>query len=276
MLEDVVTPTGPYRLRLMCRSGIWRGALVDGSEAIAQQRSDGTVVVRATAEEGLATARFMLALADDTAEFHRRFNRDPLLGATARSMVGYRPLRLATVAHAALRAVCGQLIEARKAAAIERSVLRQLGVSVATTDGLRTLSPLDLRRHGLATSRAATLVRLVRSLDVERLRDYETPVVLERLSRERGIGPWSIGVIAIEGLGRYDHGLVGDLGLVKLLASLHREWVDAEETAALLAPYEEWQGLAGQMLMLGFARGLIPGAEPDVGRRAQLRTKRAA
>jgi 3-methyladenine DNA glycosylase/8-oxoguanine DNA glycosylase len=276
MLEDVVTPAGPYRLRLMCRSGTWRGALADGSEAVSQQRADGAVVVHATSEDGLATARFMLALADDTAEFHRRFNRDPLLGATARSMVGYRPLRLATVAHAALRAVCGQLIEARKAAAIERSVLRQLGGSVATTEGLRALSPLDLRRHGLATSRAATLARLVRSLDVERLRDYDTPVVLDRLLRERGIGPWSIGVIAIEGLGRYDHGLIGDLGLVKLLASLRGEWVAAEETAALLAPYEEWQGLAGQMLMLGWSRGLVPGADPDVGRRARLRTRRAA
>lgn len=276
MLEDIVTPAGPYRLRLMCRSGTWRGGLVGGSEAVAHQRSDGTVVVRATTEDGLATARFMLALADDTAEFHRRFNRDPLLGATARAMVGYRPLRLATVSHAALRAVCGQLIEARKAAAIERSVLRQLGVAVATRDALCTLSPLDLRRHGLATSRAATLVRIVRSLDLERLRDYETPVVLARLSRERGIGPWSVGVIAIEGLGRYDHGLVGDLGLVKLLAALRGEWVAAEETAALLAPYEEWQGLAGQMLMLGWSRGLVPGANPDLGRSARLRTKRAA
>jgi 3-methyladenine DNA glycosylase/8-oxoguanine DNA glycosylase len=276
MLEDVVTPTGPYRLRMMCRSGTWRGALADGSAAVAQQRTNGAVVIRAASEEGLATARFMLALADDTAEFHRRFNRDPLLGATARAMVGYRPLRLATVAHSALRAVCGQLIEARKAAAIERSVLSQLDAAVATTEGLRTLSPLDLRRHGLATSRAAALARLVRSLDLERLHDYDTTVVLERLSRERGIGPWTIGVIAIEGLGRYDHGLVGDLGLVKLLSSLRGEWVAAEETAALLAPYEEWQGLAGQMLMLGWSRGLIPGADPDIGRRARLRTKRAA
>jgi 3-methyladenine DNA glycosylase/8-oxoguanine DNA glycosylase len=276
MLEDVVTPVGPYRLRLMCRSGTWRGALVDGSEAVARQRSDGAVVVRATTEEGLATARFMLALADSTAGFQARFKHDPLLGATTRALSGYRPLRLATVAHAALRAVCGQLIEARKAAAIERSVLGQLGVAVATTGDLRSLSPLDLRRHGLATSRAATLARLVRSLDLERLRDHETPAVLARLSRERGIGPWSVGVIAIEGLGRYDHGLVGDLGLVKLLSSLRGEWVTAEETAALLAPYEEWQGLAGQMLMLGWSRGLIPGADPDVGRRARLRTKRAA
>lgn len=276
MLEDTVTPAGPYRLRLMCRGGTWRGALADGSEAVARQRSDGAVVVSATSETGLTTARFMLALDDDTAEFHRIFNRDPLLGATARAMVGYRPLRLATVAHAALRAVCGQLIEARKAVAIERSVLRQLGASVATRDDLRRLSPLDLRRCGLATSRSATLARLVRGLDLERLRDHDTSVVLQRLSRERGIGPWSVGVIAIEGLGRYDHGLVGDLGLVKLLASIRGEWVSAEDTAGLLAPYEEWQGLAGLMLMLGWSRGLIPGANPDLGRQARLRRRRAA
>lgn len=276
MLEDVVTPKGPYRLRLMSRSGVWQGALAGGSRATAWQRPDGLVVVRAEDEAGLARARFMLALDDDTAEFHRRFDQDPLLGVTARSLVGYRPLRLATVSHAALRAVCGQLIESSRAAAIERSILRHLDAAVATRDALARLSPADLRRHGLATSRAATLVRLVRSLDLERLRDRDTSVVLQRLSRERGIGPWSVGVIALEGLGRYDLGLVGDLGLVKLLAALRGGWVEAAETAGLLAPYAEWQGLAGQMLMLGWSRGLIPGAGPNLGRRTRLRTKRAA
>jgi 3-methyladenine DNA glycosylase/8-oxoguanine DNA glycosylase len=276
MVEDVVTPRGPYRLRLMTRGGGWRGAVVDGTPATAWQRPDGPVVVRAETEEALLQARFMLALADDTAEFHRRFGRDPLLGSTVRAFVGYRPLRLATVTHATMRAICGQLIDAKRAAAIERSILRQLGVTVATRDSLSLLSPADLRRSGLAISRASTLTRLVRSLDLERLRDHDTGVVLERLGRERGIGPWSVGVIALEGLGRYDHGLVGDLGLMKLLGSLRGRTVEAGETAELLAPYAEWQGLAGQLLMLGWSRGLIPGADADLGRRTRLRTKRAA
>ena len=218
----------------------------------------------------------MLALDDDTSAFHARFERDPLLGPTARQLVGYRPLRLATVTHAALRAMCGQLIEARRAVIIERAILRRLGTAVATREGLVALSPSDLRADGLAISRATTLVRLVRSLDLERLHGHDTAVVLQRLSRERGIGPWSVGVIALEGLGRYDHGLVGDLGLIKLVSSLEGRWVEADETAAVLARYEEWQGLAGQMLMLGWSRGLIPGADPDLGRRARLRTNRAA
>ena len=37
----------------------------------------------------------MLALDDDTTEFHRRFARDPLLGPRSARCVGYRPLRLA-------------------------------------------------------------------------------------------------------------------------------------------------------------------------------------
>jgi DNA-3-methyladenine glycosylase II len=218
----------------------------------------------------------MLAVDDDTSGFHSRFGRDPLIGPTARMLTGYRPLRLATVTHAALRALCGQLIDAGRAAAIERSVLRALGSPVATRENLARLSPADLCRHGLATSRSATLVRLVRGLDLERLRGYDTDVVLARLRQERGIGPWSVGVIALEGLGRYDYGLVGDLGLVKLLSSLRGRRVEPAETSELLTPYAEWQGLAGQMLMLGWSRGLIPGADPDAGRRARLRTKRAA
>jgi 3-methyladenine DNA glycosylase/8-oxoguanine DNA glycosylase len=276
VIEDVVTPRGPYRLRLMARSGRWTAPLPAGDTAVAWQRPDGRVVIRTGSEGGLTCARFMLALDDDTAEFHRRFAREPLIGASARAFVGYRPLRLATVAHAALRAVAGQLIESSRARAIERSVLRGCGERVASQQALALLSPAELRRHGLAASRAATLVRLVRTLDLERLRDQPTDAVLARLCRERGIGPWSVGVIALEGLGRYDAGLVGDLGLAKLASALWGRWVDGAETAALLAPYAEWQGLAGEILMLGWSRGLVPGADPDIARHTRLRTRRAA
>jgi 3-methyladenine DNA glycosylase/8-oxoguanine DNA glycosylase len=218
----------------------------------------------------------MLALADDTGGFHRRFARDPLVGASARALVGYRPLRLATVAQAAVRAICGQLIEARRARALERAVARACGETVVSQPALRRLSPLDLRRLGLAQSRATTLARLARSVDLERLRHHPTDVVLGRLTRERGVGPWSVGVIALEGLGRYDHGLVGDLSLVKLHAALTGRWVEGAETAALLAPYEEWQGLAGELLVLGWARGLVPGASADLARVARRKARRAA
>ena len=276
MVEAVLEPTGPYRLRLMTRGGIWRGALPHGRVAVAWQRPDGAVVVRAEDDEAVELARFMLALDDDTGPFHDRFARDPLIGASARALVGYRPLRRATVSHAVVRAMCGQLVEARRALALERAVLRACGEHVLTQPALRQLAPVELRRLGLAQHRATALHRLAATLDLEALRAHSTAAVAQRLRREPGVGPWSVGVIALEGLGRYDHGLVGDLSLVKLHAALTGRWVEGEETAALLAPYEEWQGLAGEVLLLGWARGLVPGASADAARIARRRARRAA
>jgi 3-methyladenine DNA glycosylase/8-oxoguanine DNA glycosylase len=218
----------------------------------------------------------MLALDDDTGPFHARFARDPLIGPSARALVGYRPLRRATVTHAVVRAMCGQLVEARRALALERAVLRACGERVVTQESLRRLSPVELRRLGLAQHRATALHRLAATLDLEGLRAHPTEVVSQRLRRERGVGPWSVGVVAMEGLGRYDHGIVGDLSLVKLYAALTGRWVEGEETADLLAPYEEWQGLACEILLLGWARGLVPGASVDAARVARRRARRAA
>ena len=276
MVEAVLTPTGPYRLRLMARSGTWRGELPHDRVATAWQRPDGRVVVRASDDAAIERARFMLALDDDTAPFHARFARDPLIGPSARALVGYRPLRRATVTHAAVRAMCGQLVEARRALALERAVVRACGDHVVTQDALRRLSPVELRRLGLAQPRATTLHRLAATVDLERLRVHPTTAVAQRLLREPGVGPWSVGLIALEGLGRYELGLVGDLSLVKLHAALTGRWVEGPDTAALLAPYEEWQGLAGEVLLLGWTRGLVPGASVDGARIARRRARRAA
>jgi len=276
VVEDVITPTGPYRLSFRARRGIWSGALPGGRSVSAHQLPDGRVAVRAPDEEGLATARFMLAVADDTSGFHRRFGHDPLIGPSSRAFVGYRPRRVATVAHAVVRAMCGQLVEARRARALERAIARACGDEVVTQEALARLSPVELRRLGLAQQRATALHRLTATIDFESLHAHPTSTVAARLCRERNVGPWSVGVVAIEGLGRYDHGLVGDLSLVKLHASLTGRWVDGHETAALLAPYDEWQGLAGEILLLGWSRGLVPGAKMDLARIARRRARRAA
>ena len=64
--------------------------------------------------------------------------------------------------------------------------------------------------------------------------------------------------MCLEGLGRTDQGLVGDLGLIKLLRALRGRHVEPEESRELLAPYDEWAGLASVYLLKGFGRGLIP------------------
>jgi hypothetical protein len=102
MIEDVVTPTGPYRLRLMCRAAPGT-PLADGSTATAWQRPDGRVVVRAATEAGTPRLgscwprRRHFDSTRDSSATHYSAHRSPV--------VGYRPLRLATVTHAALRAM---------------------------------------------------------------------------------------------------------------------------------------------------------------------------
>jgi 3-methyladenine DNA glycosylase/8-oxoguanine DNA glycosylase len=276
VIEARLRPAGPYSLRLTTRTDEWQTDL-DGDEwASARQLTDGAVVVRASSEQAVEEARFVLALDDDTSEFHRRFAHDRLLGPSVRALRGMRPRRTATVAHATLRAVCGQLIQSRRARDIERAVIRRSGAGLPTRDSLARMSAAALCACGLAPSRAATLARLVRTVDLERLRGLAGDGVYRRLSRERGIGPWSVGVIALAGLGRYDRGLVGDLGLVKLHAALTGVWPDQDETAQLLAPYEEWQGLASVFFLSGFGRGLVPGANPDRARLARAVAFRAA
>jgi len=276
VVEARLRAKGPFSLRLTTWTDSWQADLPGGEWASARQLSDGAVLLRASSERAVEDARFVLALDDDTSEFHRRFPRDPLLGHSVRTLRGMRTRRTATVAHSALRAVCGQLIQSRRAREIERAVIRRCGAPAPTSKSLARLSPAALCACGLAPSRAATLARLVRTIDLERLRGTSGDGAVWRLRRERGIGPWSVGVIALAGLGRYDHGLVGDLALVKLQAALTGRWPEQHQTADLLAPYDEWQGLASVFLLAGFKRGLIPGANPDRARLARASAYRAA
>ena len=274
MVEARLRPRGPYSLKLTAWSGEWRATLLGGRWAEARQLQDGAVIVRASCEPAIDEARFMLALDDDTTEFHRLYARDPLIGPAVQRLRGMRPRRKATVTHAVIRALSGQLIQASRALEIERSIIRACGKDPPTHESLARLSPARLTSAGLAASRAATLTRLARSLDLDGLR--RKPAALERLGRERGVGPWTVGVVALQGLGRYDTGLVDDLGLVKLLASLRRRWPKPGETAELLALYGEWQGLASVFLLQGFKRGLVPGASMDRARLVRASEGRAA
>ena len=277
MVEDLVRPRGPFSLRESARLagdatrrfdgrvlvGLFE---VDGrlERAACWQETGGAVALRALSESGLEQLKAVLPLDADHSEFLRRFADDELLGKTIHELRGKRPLRLGTVTHALLRAICGQLIESRRARKIEFRLIRETsptdGVMFAPPrpEAFSAFAPAVLQRRGLSARKAATLVRLCRTLDVERLREVASAGAAQRLERERGLGPWSVGVIGIEGLGCYDFGMVGDLGLIKLCAALRGRRAEPEDTAELLSRYGEWQGLASVYLLAGFARGLLP------------------
>ena len=277
-VELALAPRGPYSLALSARfasdatrtfrDGLLTQALAVGGRielARARQEPQGTVTIRAESDDGAERLRWLLALDDDHSQFLTRVREDPLLGRASLELRGLRPLRVPTVAHALLRAFCGQLIEAKLARRLEQTIVRaicpagpeRLHVSPATRD-LAAPAPARLRALGLHAPRAAALVRICRSVELERLHRLPTQAVAARLEREPGLGPWSVGVVCLQGLGRNDYGLVGDLGLIKLLRTLRGRPVESRETAELLAPYGEWAGLASVYLIAGYTRGLIP------------------
>jgi 3-methyladenine DNA glycosylase/8-oxoguanine DNA glycosylase len=232
----------------------------EGRPALARvrQRPDGSLAAVVEGEQpaaALERLRFVLGADDDHSEFIRRFAGDALLGGPIRRLRGLRPLRTATVTHALLKAVCGQLIQSRSARQLEARLLRSACEQhgdlrlppVRETFG--RLSPAELGRRGLVARKATALVRLSREWDVERLHGVDTPAAAARIERERGLGPWSAGVICLYGLGRFERGLVGDLGLIKLCAALRGRPADVEDTRELLEPYEDWAGLASVYLL---------------------------
>lgn len=277
MVRAELRPKGPYSLRRSGRlasdatrvvtDGTYRATIRVGERlerVHAAQRVDGMVVVAAQSEEGVEHVRFVLGLDDDHSEFLELFRDDPLLGETLKHIRGLRPMRTATVTQALLRAVAGQLIQAKRARQIERNIIRAAtpslgGLHAAPTPAeLARFSPAELARFGLGARRASALVRLCRSLDLEGLKKHPTDAIVARLVRERGLGPWSLGVVCLEGLGRYEHGLYRDLGMAKLASELLGRWVEAEESDFLLEPYGEWAGLASVYLLAGYSAGFVP------------------
>jgi 3-methyladenine DNA glycosylase/8-oxoguanine DNA glycosylase len=275
-LETTIVPKPPYSLarsaRLksdatrVFREGVLTMVFEAGeSPALAKvaQCPDGSLTVRiesSAADAALEKLRFILAADNDHTPFLARFARDRLIGRATRELAGLRPMRTATVTHALLKAVCGQLIQAKAARLLENKLVR---LASPGHEGFRLpparstfarFTHAELARDGLVSRKASALLRLTRELDLERLHGVSTETAAERVERERGLGPWSAGMVCLYGLGRFERGLVGDLGLVKLCGALHGRRAEADDTRELLAPYEEWAGLASVYLLAAFPK----------------------
>ena len=250
MIRAVLSPKGPYSLRVSgrlagdaCRvvaNGTLRSTIrVEGrvERVRAAQRPDGHDR-RGSRERGRRRARSLRARARRRPqEFLRRFANDPLLGETVRRIRGLRPVRTGTVAQSLLRAVAGQLILAKRARA-DRALDHPRAHAGARRPARRSdvrqelgaFSPAQLRATASAPAAPRALVRLCRAVELERLKQLPTDAAAARLGRERGLGPWSVGVVCLEGLGRFERGLLRDLGLIKLASELWGRRVEAEES----------------------------------------------
>jgi 3-methyladenine DNA glycosylase/8-oxoguanine DNA glycosylase len=156
-------------------------------------------------------------------------------------------------------AICEQLIEFERAAAIERRIVWTLGRRCPRT-GLRDLpsagtvagiAPARLQALDLSAGRALALRRAAREVAAGRadLRAADHERAWRRLRAIPGIGRWTIEMLALHGQGRYDQIPAADVGYLKLVGRLQQQnpygRATEEEVRAFFAPYEGWAGLAG-------------------------------
>jgi 3-methyladenine DNA glycosylase/8-oxoguanine DNA glycosylase len=226
-----------------------RGRLVFGARA---RDTEG-------AEYGIERVRAALGVDLDLAPFHERFRFDPLIGRTVRAHPGLRVWGRPDPFEALVWAVCEQLIEFRQAVAIQRALVARLGPRDPNS-GLRDApdagvlagqAPALLESLGLSAGRAAALVRAAREVAGGRLdlldRDHERG--WRRLRAIRGIGSWTVQMLALTGQGRMDQLPAGDLKYLKLVGRLQtgdpRARADETQVERFFAPYAPWAGLAG-------------------------------
>jgi 3-methyladenine DNA glycosylase/8-oxoguanine DNA glycosylase len=222
----------------------------------------------------LATAiermRFALGVDEDMSPFHQRFRRDPLVGPIIRRRPDFRPHRRPWAWEALAQAVCGQLIEASRAAVIERRLVGRWGARLGEgRDALRDTpsaaliagrAPAELQSMDLSGGRSVALRKL--AVQVARGRcDIASPDSDARLLAIPEVGPWTIQCLALFGRGDMDALPAGDLGYIKLvghLAGLGRR-ATVPEVEEFYAPYAPYRGLVGSLTLAGLHRVVSEG-----------------
>jgi 3-methyladenine DNA glycosylase/8-oxoguanine DNA glycosylase len=275
-----VRPVWPLRLpgggadgvmRRRRAGGIERLVHVEGAPAVVrvgQPARDRVVLVAGAdspdvAEEAVARMRFALGLDDDLRPFYERFRFDPVIGPSVRARPHLRIVRRPDPFEALAWAICEQLIDFERAAAIQRRIVFKLGRRCVRT-GLRDLpaattlagtAPALLQSLDLSAGRALAMRRAAREVAAGRadLSGPDHERAWRRLRAIPGIGSWTIEMLALYGQGRYDQVPAGDLGYLRIVGAMatgdRRARATEDEVRAFFAPYEGWAGLAGAHLL---------------------------
>lgn len=277
-----VRPVWPYRLltrggmdgilKRRRGGGLERLLHVEGQPAVVrvgQPARDRVIFVAGAdspdvAEEAIARMRFALAVDDDLRPFYERFRDDPFIGRSVRANPERRIIRRPDPFEALAWAICEQLIELERAAAIQRRIVFRLGRQCAST-GLRDLptpatlagtAPALLQACDLSAGRALAMRRAAKEVASGRA-DLTAPDherAWRRLRAIPGIGSWTIEMLALYGQGRHDQVPAGDLGFLQMVGRLksgqrRAPLATEDEVREFFAPYGEWAGLAGAHML---------------------------
>jgi AraC family transcriptional regulator of adaptative response / DNA-3-methyladenine glycosylase II len=238
------------------RDGAYRRTLrlPHGPGIVALAPGDGAVDCRLTLTDlrdfpvAVARCRRLLDLDADPAAVDELLARDRLLRPLVRAAPGRRVPRTVDEGELALRAVLGQQVSTRAARTHAARLVEELGEAISDpAGGLTHLFPtpaavadVDPASLRMPESRKRLLRDLARALDDGKLDlgvGTDRPGVLADLAAFPGMGPWTLGVIAMRALGDPDAFLPADLGVQHGAKRLGLP----SSPAALVAHARAWQ-----------------------------------
>jgi len=223
-------------------------------------------------EIALERMRFVFSLQDDMGEFFATFKQDPLIGPTIHHKPWVRPRRRPWPWEALAWAITAQLIQASRAAEIQRRIVRRWAPSHLPDGGvtgprgrpwpLRDVpsaaviagrAPAELESMDLSAGRAIAMVRCAREVERGRAK-LDDSAADERLMTIPEIGPWTLQCLGLHGRGDPDSLPAGDLAYVKLVGHLEGlgRKATVEEVEEYFAPYAPFRGLAGAFALVGW------------------------
>jgi DNA-3-methyladenine glycosylase II len=178
-----------------------------------------------------------------------------LLGPLLRRRPHLRPRRRPWPWEALAWAVVKQLIEAGRAARIQRRIVGRWGSRLGGGSGglhdvptpavIAGRAPVELESMGLGLRRAIALRTVAGEVAGGRC-DLGKPEADRRLKAVREIGPWTVQCLGLFGRGDPDSLPAGDLMYLKLVGRLGRlgRRATVEEVEEFYAPYAPFRGLA--------------------------------
>ena len=236
---------------------------------------------RQALELAIERMRFAIGVDENLQEFYDAFRSDPLVGPAVRHHPWRRPRRRPWPWEALAWAVTEQLIQARRAAEIQRRIVRRWGAKLAppcagawrgpgplrdvpTAEVIAGRAPAELAAMDLAPARSLALTKCAREVASGRA-DLTRREADARLLRISEIGPWTVQCLGLFGRGEPDSLPAGDLAYVKLvgyLAGLRRR-ATVEEVEEYFAPYAPFRALAGTFALGHWGKAM--GAGPPTG-----------
>ncbi len=183
---------------------------------------------------------------------------DPLLTPLVRSMSGLRIPGTVEPFELAVRAILGQQVSVAAASTFAARLAETWGppLPLPTPSLCRAfpdpehLAEAPLERIGVTKGRAAAIRHLARAVVGEDLSlhpsNEEVAATEAKLLAIPGIGPWTVGYVALRGLGNRDAIPLGDLGLRQALGG-EVTW-SASQITERAERWRPWRGYAAALL----------------------------